>query len=73
MFNEFGEQITIAEMINELDESAFAIIHDEDRNFVQATKILIEIGEPISTKDAERVITIYQEFQKLMHQSMEIK
>lgn len=60
----------IQQMVAELDQSSFLIVNDEDRNFVQWAKMMIEMMEPISVEGNNRIYKIWLGFKKFQHDSI---
>lgn len=58
------------QMIEELDRGSFVILDDNDREFVEGVKMLIEMQEPVPPDAVQRVATIYKKFQEDMHNSL---
>lgn len=60
----------VAQMIEQLDRGSFAILKDDDREFVEGVRMLVEMQEPIPQDAVQRVAKIYMEFKKHMHNAL---
>lgn len=57
--------IPLAQMIEELDRGSILIINDEDREYVQGVKMLLDMNEVVGQEAILRIQQIYKEFVKL--------
>lgn len=56
----------LADIIVLLDESAAIIVNDNDREFVQAARMWLDMGEPIGEESAQRLLKIYNTLQTVL-------
>jgi len=60
----------LGEMLQELDRALFAIMDENDREFVEGIKMLVDMEEPVPQDAAQRIAKIYIQFQKAMHSAL---
>lgn len=57
-------------MVEELDRGSFVILEDNDREFVEGVKMLIDMQEPVPPDAVQRVVRIYTKFKQDMHNAL---
>ncbi len=62
-----------SQMITELNDALLAIVEEEDREFIQGVKMLLEMSHGIQPSDIRRAKQIYVEHQQNLHRSQATK